>query len=579
MTRKLTALAGLGMALSGALLAPSLLSAQGGFMTPGQNRVPDPNAKRVMVTVFKSNNANPAEKGLGVQAADALRSRLNSEFPYKQVYVLPKTEINSYLEASGFPTTDALAAHDARALASLVRADEYLTGIVTKTPTGYKIEANLVLARDNSLVQPLGVYEATKVDAATQGISKELKEARKQLEFEQKCVSSARDKKYDAALAFAKEGIVAYPKATLARICQANVMLEQKAPNDQLLALAKEIVALDPRSSPGLRLLANSFQVAKLQDSAVVALTRLLATDPANPRLQKDVVEGLASIANPRVARPVIDTAVAMNPGEPDLLRLRWLILLAVKDYKEAFTQGEELVRLDTSFADTTFFIKTSSAYQADSQFQKASETASKGLAKYANNPSLTYLQIASLTQAGQFQQALDALIKAGTAKIPVENAGFMKISLLNSLNRTDEVLPAAKELIAGGDSSTTLRQIIMKMGDDKRKAAIKDNSAESYDAALKIFAYADSVSKGPLKAQAGFLTGATYVTYGQLKLNLAITQKNCQLAKDAKNMFADAQINLPKGGATAVDAMRQLMGAVMQLDPEADKAIKAFCK
>ncbi len=579
MTRKLTTLARIGMAMSGALMVPSLLSAQAGFGTPGQARVPDPNAKRVMVTVFKANTTNPAEKNIGVQAADALRSRIGSEFPFKQVYVLPKTEINSYLEASGFSTTEALASHDARALASLVRADEYVTGNVSKSAAGFRIEANLVLARDNSLVQPLGVYEAPKIDAAIQLISKEMKEARKQLEFEQKCVNSARDKKYDAALAFAKEGVTAYPKSTLARICQMNVMVEQKAANADLLTISREIVKIDPRSRPGLARLAESFRQANQQDSSVVTLTALLSTDPTNPRLQKDVVEAIAATANPRIARPVIDTAVAMNPGEPDLLRLRWLILLAVKDYKEAFTQGDDLVKLDTSFADTTYFIKTASAYQADSQFQKAAEAAAKGLQKFVGQQSLTYLQIAALTQAGQNQQALEALDKADAAKIPVENAGFLRLTILQLLGRTEEVIPAAKSLIAAGDTSTTLRQIILKNGDDKRKSAQKNNSAEEYDQALLVFAYVDSVSKGQLKAQAGFLMGATYVTYGQLKLNMAQTNKDCAMAKAAKNMFADAQINLPKGGSTAVDAMRQLMGAVMQLDPAADAQIKALCK
>ena len=570
MTRKLTTLARIGMAMSGALMVPSLLSAQAGFGTPGQARVPDPNAKRVMVTVFKANTTNPAEKNIGVQAADALRSRIGSEFPFKQVYVLPKTEINSYLEASGFSTTEALASHDARALASLVRADEYVTGNVSKSAAGFRIEANLVLARDNSLVQPLGVYEAPKIDAAIQLISKEMKEARKQLEFEQKCVNSARDKKYDAALAFAKEGVTAYPKSTLARICQMNVMVEQKAPNADLLNISREIVKIDPRSRPGLARLAESFRQANQQDSSVVTLTALLSTDPTNPRLQKDVVEAIAATANPRIARPVIDTAVAMNPGEPDLLRLRWLILLAVKDYKEAFTQGDDLVKLDTSFADTTYFIKTASAYQADSQFQKAAEAAAKGLQKFVGQQSLTYLQIAALTQAGQNQQALEALDKADAAKIPVENAGFLRLTILQLLGRTEEVIPAAKSLIAAGDTSTTLRQIILKNGDDKRKSAQKNNSAEEYDQALLVFAYVDSVSKGQLKAQAGFLMGATYVTYGQLKLNMAQTNKDCAMAKAATNMFADAQINLP---------MRQLMGAVIQLDPAADAQIKALCK
>ena len=579
MTRKLSALAGLGMVMGIAIAVPSILLAQGGFLQPGQNRVPDPNAKRVLITVFKSNAATVQERTMGVQAADALRSHITSDFPFKQVYVLPRTDIEQYLTASGFSTTDALAPHDARALAGLVRADEYLTGTVTRIPTGFRIEAFLVLARDNALIQPLGTYEGKNLGDATNGVSKELKEARKQLDFEQKCVNSARDKKFDAALAFAKEGVTAYPKSTLARICQLNVMIEQKASNDQVMALAKEIVRLHPQNRPGLARLADAYREGKMQDSAVVTLLALLATDPANPRLQKDVVEAVASLANPKVARPVIDTAVAMNPGEPDLLRLRWLILLAVRDFKEAHTQGEELVRLDTSFADTTFFIKEATAYQNDSLYAKAAEMAARGLQKFVGQPSLTYMQIVALKQAGQNQQALEALDKAKAAKISVENSGYIRMQLLTDLNRIEEILPAAKELIAAGDTSTNLRLQVLKQGDDKRKSAQKNNSAEEYDQAIAILMYADSVSKGQTKAQAGFLLGATYVTYGQLKLNNANATKNCQLAKDSKNMFGDAQIMLPRGGATYVDAMRQLMGAVVQLDPEADKAIKALCK
>ena len=580
MTRKLSALAGISLAMSGALLIPAALAAQGGVTNLGQNRVPDPNAKRVMVTVFKSPPpANARAQNVGVNAADALRSRITSEFPFKQVYVLPRTEINSYLEASGFSTTEALAAHDARALASLVRADEYISGKADPTPTGFKVEAFLVLARDNSLVQPLGTYEAPKMDAAMKEVSRELKEARKQLDPEQKCVNSARDKKYDAAAAFARDGITAYPKATLARICLANVLTEQKAPVEQILTIAREIVAIDPRSRPGLSMQANAFRELKMQDSAVVALTRLLSTDPSNPRLQKDVIEALASIANPRMARPIVDEAVQLNPGEPELLKLRWLILLAVKDYKEAHAQGEELIKLDTSFADTTYFIKTSTAYQADSQYQKAAETASRGLAKFPNQPFLTYMQIATLKQAGQNQQALEALRKARAAKIEVENAGYLEITLLKDLGMSDEVLPAAKALIAAGDTSTTLRQMIIAIAQEKQKAAQASNNVDDFVAAEQIFLYADSVVTGELKAQAGFLLGYTYVLMGQLKLNLSAQQKSCDMAKQSKNHFADAQIFLPRGGRVYVDQLRTLMGAVVQLDPEADKAVKAFCK
>ena len=568
-SRHLQAIAGIGLALGGALAAPSIASAQG-----IQNRVPDPNAKRVMVPVFKG-----TEKGLGVQAADVVRSKISSDFPFKQVYVLPKTDLNATLEASGFSTTEALAAHDARALATLLRADEYITGAAQRTPTGYRIDANLVLQRDNALVQPLGSFEGSNLSTAASGVSKELKEARKQLEAEQRCVNAAREDKFDVAIAAAKDGIAAYPKSTLVRICLANVYVKQKAPNDQILAISKEIVSLHPASRNGLALLAQAYREGKQQDSAVVTLTRLLATDPTNPRLQKDVVEAIASLANPRVARPVIDSAVALNPGDPELLRLRWLILLSVRDFKEAYAQGEELVRLDTAFADTTYFIRTSIAQANDSQPQKAAETAAKGLAKFPNQPSLVFQQIYSLKSAGQNQQALELLDKAVAAKVPVENGSVVRIQLLKELGRGAETVPAIRAAIAAGDTSTLLRQMVVQIGNEQQRAAQKSGLADDYAKAVATLQYADSVVAKEDKVKAQFLLGAVYTGYGQLKLTQAQQQKSCPLAKEGKSYLVEAQIMLPKGGSFAVDAMRQLMGIVMQLDPNADLLIKSLCK
>jgi tetratricopeptide (TPR) repeat protein len=565
-SRHFQAIAGIGLALGGTLV-PSVASAQ-------YNRVPDPNAKRVMVAVFRS-----GDKGLGVQAADAVRGRMGSEFPFKQVYVLPKQDITATLEASGFPVTEALEPHDQKALATLLRADEYVTGTATKTATGVKVEANLVLARDNALVQPLGTYDVKSVGEASSLIAKELKEARKQLEFEQKCINAARSQQYDAAIAAAKDGITAYPKATLARICWANVLVTQKAAAAEQLKLSKEIVDIDPKSRPGLAILAQSYRDTNQGDSAVVTLTRLLATDPKNPRLQKDVVEAIAVLANPKLAKPVIDEAVQANPGDPELLKLRWLILLSTKDYKEAFTQGEELVRLDTAFADTTYFIRTARAFAADSQFQKAAETASKGVAKFPSNGSLIYEQIVGLRAAGQNQQALEALDKAIAAKMPVENAQTLRVTLLKDLGKADEVIPAIKAAIAAGDTTTNLRVLALQSANEAYKKAAASKTPEDFTAAIDLLKYADTVVPNSLKAQSQFLLGATYVAFGQAKLQVAQTGKQCAPAKEAKDLFVEAQILLPKGGSFSPDAMRQLMGAVMQLDPYADQLIKAICK
>jgi hypothetical protein len=96
-----------------------------------------------------------------------------------------------------------------------------------------------------------------------------------------------------------------------------------------------------------------------------------------------------------------------------------------------------------------------------------------------------------------------------------------------------------------------------------------------------KVLMYADSVSTGATKAQAQFLQGAVFVTYGALKLEQAQTTKNSvSWPRTRRTCSPMRRSMLPKGGATAVDAMRRLMGAVMQLDPARGKhTIKQLCK
>ena len=106
--------------------------------------------ERVMIPTLQS-----ADKDLGVQAAEAIRNRLSKEANVRELIVVPKADINNSLQSSGYSTTEALAPGDAKALASLVRAAQYLDGSVTRTPTGFKIDARLVLSRDMTRGQVL----------------------------------------------------------------------------------------------------------------------------------------------------------------------------------------------------------------------------------------------------------------------------------------------------------------------------------------------------------------------------------------------------------------------------------------
>src|ERR1019366_5457771 len=94
-----------------------------------QRRPADP-PPRVMIATLASSDA-----GLGELAAEALRSRISRDVSNQTLFVIPRTDIENTLKASGYSTTEALQLNDAKALASLLRADEFVDGSVSKTPT------------------------------------------------------------------------------------------------------------------------------------------------------------------------------------------------------------------------------------------------------------------------------------------------------------------------------------------------------------------------------------------------------------------------------------------------------------
>jgi len=557
------------------------------------NRAPDKDASQVMITSFKSTEKAPPgkspENGLGYQASEEMRRKVDGAFPAKQIWVIPVERINPNLVASAFSTTDALEPHDAKQLAVQIRADEYIAGTANRVGEGYKVEADLVLTRDINARQPLGVGEAPKLGDALNILVKEYKEARKQLEGEKKCVNSVRDQKYAEAIQFANLGITAYPKSTLARACLLNALYLSKASSDEIVKVAKELSALDPRSNTALKFVADAYRKGgpEKSDSLVVTLLRMMRNDSKNTTMVREAIEEIAGAKNPGIARPIIDSAVVQNPGDPELLRLRWKILGAVKDYKEMRAQGMELIRLDTSFADTTYFSTTANAYAQDSAFQLAASAAAEGVKKFPTDAYLVGFEIQMLQKAGQLQQAYDKLNSAMAAKIPVPNAGAQKISLLVALGKSNEILPVARELIASGDTTASTRQFVINAANGKFGAAqalMKTDAAAadaSFTETLGLLAFADSVATREQKPQVAFLKGATSILLANLKAAASQPTKSCDLARTAKGLTTDAMIALPQGGASAPKAtMDQLMGMAIQLDTQLVQLISSYsCK
>src|SRR5256885_9567645 len=135
-----------------AISAPRVVRAQrSGGQQPGAD------TPRILIDTCHTPTASTT---LGVDVAEAVRSRVQQENSVRQLYVLARNDINNYLTSSGYKADSALSVSDLKELAKLMRADEILDCTGAKTPNGVHVDSRLMLARDVSLAQPLAGVDA-----------------------------------------------------------------------------------------------------------------------------------------------------------------------------------------------------------------------------------------------------------------------------------------------------------------------------------------------------------------------------------------------------------------------------------
>ncbi|MDB4907524.1 MAG: hypothetical protein JWO05_2308 [Gemmatimonadetes bacterium] len=548
-----------------ALVAAPQLSAQRG-------PAPDANTPRILIATFRS----ASEPALGVQAADALRSRVTTEVPVKQLWALSKNDINNTLTASGYKADSALSAVDLKELAKLVRADEIVEGIVTRTPAGVKVEARLMLSRDITLAQPLPAVEAKNPGDAAKLLEKSLGEARKQLADNKACENFIRDKAYDKAIAAAKAGIVKYSQSTLARLCWASALQESGANPDSVLKVTQEVLAIDPRSTLALRVGYAALQAKNDQEGQVQALLKLYTLDPGNQSLLQSVIAELAKLGQPEKALPIIDTVLIQNPGDPQLLRQKYALLYRAQQWKNVLATGAELEKADTSAADNNFFSRLADAAQKDSQPQLAAQIASRAVAKFPKSADLYLLQAGALEKSGQLQQAADALNRGLAIDPKLEHGYLLLARIQGSMNQTDAATATARKAVAAGEDPKIWGAMLLSPTQVLYKAASESKKPEDYQKVLSLAQLSDSLSQSPT---AKFFKGIAAFQIGYDAVQNAQKSKSCALSKTAQDMFVIVQTDMPAGGQIDKATAAQLLTYTGQLAPSADKMAKAYCK
>jgi tetratricopeptide (TPR) repeat protein len=490
--------------------------------------------------------------------------------------VITKTDINTTLEQSGYSTTEALTANDAKALANLIHADEFIDAHVFKTASGFKVESHLVLARDNAISEPLVTVEGARLGDVADKVAKEVREARRQLDDESECYLAARQSKYPDAIKLAKEGIKRFPKANMMRLCLLGTMQSLKWPIDSQLPVAEAILKVDSLSRPALTAASAGYKEKADSTKYIKTLLTLVAIDPSNTKLVNQVVNDLGAYKKVSLAAPIIKQAVGENPGDANLLSTAWKVALAAGEWKDAIGYGDELVKIDTSAADSSYYFRLATAYGNDSQPAKVAETYAKGAAKFPDNASMWLLLGGAQRKAGQTQQAIGSFRKALAVNPKTEGAHLLIAQSYVEIQQPDSALAEIRVALAGGDDKARLGGYSLSLANNAYKAANVSKTRDDWAKALRLSQFADSVNAAPA---AKFLTGASAVQLAIASMQEAQPAKSCELATLSKDNFSLAEIVLPAGGAFNKEAAGQLMGFVAQYGPIAGKMTEQYCK
>ncbi|MDQ6770764.1 MAG: hypothetical protein M3Z54_12340 [Gemmatimonadota bacterium] len=547
-----------------ALLA--VLTALGASSAVAQTRT----GERVMIPTLQS-----SDKDLGVQAAEAIRNQLQKQTNVRDLVVVPKADINNSLVSSGYTTTEALAPGDAKALATLVRAPQYLEGTVSRTPAGFKIDSRLVISRDMNRGQVLPSAQASKLDDAANQVAKAIKDARQQLAGEETCHNAVAQGQFQAGVTAARAAMAGYPNANIAAACLVDAYAGLKM-DDSAIAVSERIRTTDPRNVVALRRLSELYRTKKDTPKELAALTSLAAADPTNIKLIQDVIAEMAQTGHADLAVPLMRDLIQNNPGDPQLLNLAWLVYLNAKDYNDAINVGNEMVRVDTAQATAGYYSRLAGAYSAMNQPQKASEAAARGVARFPNDPNLQLFNAQALYKSGQMLQALDAAKKAVAANPKNAPGYFLLATVQDSLNQYDDLVNTLQNAKNNGVDPASLAQLALKQGSDAYKAGQASKNRADYQRAIRFLQLSDQLQTS---ADAKFLLGASAFSLGQSATIDANEKRSCDLARTARDAFTLAQANLPAGGQKYPNEAAQLLTAIPQFTPAVDNEVKRFCK
>jgi len=545
---------------------------------------PKPETPQLVVGALASSDLT-----VGAAAADAIRTRIQSEHATTDLYVVPGKTIKDALEKSGFNPDSSLGATDLMALAKQVRGDYALDGTVERTTDGVKTSIRLLTQTGPQVVaEPLVAIVGSDLGDIAKKVDRAVSEAIRALSFNHECRRAALVGDYKQAMAAAQQGLKLSPTSTALNLCALSILTATRALPDSIIAVASVIVSVDSANTAAWANLVDAY-AAKGDAARELHATRMLHhADSANVIVTLSLADQLVVAGQAESALAALDTALAVSPANERLLAKKWQAEMRLGRLAEALKTGAALVAADSGAATEDFFGRelraASSAHDSVSSHRIAVDAA----ARFPKNVDFLLLLARDAVDGGKARDGLGFVNRVLAIDSTNRIAWQLAIAAHATANGTDSAVAAARRALSAGVTRDAVGGSLLAIVAPALEKARTSQARADWEAVLTTAQAVDSVASTPRSQY--YIGAAAYQVARDVAQALADRSKPqpktraerqtmCASATRLDDLVNTASIALTKGGTVDPAVAAQILSGLPSLSDFAASAKQVGCR
>jgi tetratricopeptide (TPR) repeat protein len=522
------------------------------------------------------------DSATSVQIATSLRNRME-RVASGTYQVVTRAQMNEALVEYGYQPDAILQLPVQRQFASAVNARVLLSTNLAQSQAGQvTITARLIGLNDDAgtvVVATRG--SGQNLDAFGTAIADQLQPVIKASKDAKACVDQ-RTSDAKKAETSARRALQTNPKNGLAHLCLAQLASDRKAPSDTLIAMLNRAIEGDPQSLPALVMIAKEYQTRGDTARLVTTYQQMMVAAPTNDQLRKEALQFFLGVGRTDAARKAAEDALALDEYNPELYDLMSNVCIFENNYKCAVDALESLYAIDSTKADSNFYMKIAAVASQPSESPdtvRLIRWAQAGVTKFPTNSTL----VSQLLGAYALRSEVDSMVAVAQSLLKIDTTNVAPALLvINELAKQDRVadaLPLIDVVKLRGTPEDKENAAIVLVNAAFKKLQQPQDLPGAAELARSARGMIDSTTSTRAWPNASYALGlATVIQISNMDAETE-KQKSCEMARQEDTLLQESLGALTAGRSVDTTRVDQYLGYLNSLKPRTASMIRAYCR